>query len=80
MPGCTVAIVEKPVLLAFRRVQFDPVSCRDHLLDESPGRREQFIIRTSRGRVAMPRSFELLGKPQKRQPGEGPSLFDPRGD
>ena len=42
--------------------------------------REQFIIRTSRGRVAMPKTFELLGKPQKRKSGDGPSLFEPQGD
>src|SRR5262245_53877573 len=42
--------------------------------------REQFIVRTSRGRVAMPKAFELLGKQQKRKSGEGPSLFDPQAD
>ena len=30
--------------------------------------REQFIVRTPRGRVATPRAFELLGKPPKAPP------------
>jgi Holliday junction DNA helicase RuvB len=34
--------------------------------------REQFIVRTPRGRVATPRTFELLGKPP---PGNDPTLF-----
>lgn len=42
--------------------------------------REQFIIRTPRGRVATPRSYELLGKSPPRSSeqdsGESPSLFD----
>ena len=40
--------------------------------------REQFIIRTPRGRVALPRSYQLLGKPMKRRPDDDqPTLFDP---
>jgi Holliday junction DNA helicase RuvB len=39
--------------------------------------REQFIVRTSRGRVAMPRAFQLLGKTPKTPPPEaGPNLFE----
>ena len=38
--------------------------------------REQFIVRTPRGRLAMPRAFQQLGRPMKRAPEEGPSLFD----
>jgi Holliday junction DNA helicase RuvB len=39
--------------------------------------REQFIVRSPRGRVATARTFELLGRPMKRQPGDNqPSLFD----
>ncbi len=40
--------------------------------------REQFIIRTPRGRVALPRSYQLLGKPVKRLPPDEvqPTLFD----
>ena len=40
--------------------------------------REQFIVRTPRGRVATPRSFQLLGKPLKKGPdGQShPSLFE----
>jgi Holliday junction DNA helicase RuvB len=39
--------------------------------------REQFIVRTPRGRLAMPRAYQLLGKPMKRDPeAEGPTLFD----
>lgn len=41
--------------------------------------REQFIVRTSRGRVATPRSFQLLGKPCKPisvPAGRQPQLFD----
>jgi Holliday junction DNA helicase RuvB len=38
--------------------------------------REQFIIRTPRGRVATPRAFQLLGKPMKLPPDDGQrSLF-----
>lgn len=34
--------------------------------------REQFIIRSSRGRIATPRAYELLGRPKKKEPaGEG---------
>jgi Holliday junction DNA helicase RuvB len=41
--------------------------------------REQFIIRTPRGRVATPRAYLLLGKPPKKAGNSGPppSLFDP---
>jgi Holliday junction DNA helicase RuvB len=40
--------------------------------------REQFIVRTPRGRVAMPRAFQLLGRPYKRKPEDDqPTLFDP---
>ncbi|MCS6850291.1 MAG: Holliday junction branch migration DNA helicase RuvB [Gemmataceae bacterium] len=38
--------------------------------------REQFIIRTPRGRVATPRAFELLGRPQPRDTRGPPTLFD----
>jgi len=39
--------------------------------------REQFIVRTPRGRVATPRAFQLLGKPMKMDPlGPQPSLFE----
>jgi Holliday junction DNA helicase RuvB len=39
--------------------------------------REQFIVRTPRGRLAMPRAFQHLGRPVKRPPEEeGPTLFD----
>src|SRR6516225_2503446 len=39
--------------------------------------REQFIVRTPRGRLAMPRAFQQLGRPMKRPPEEeGPTLFD----
>lgn len=41
--------------------------------------REQFIVRTPRGRVATPRAFEIVGvKPKKRRNAEeeGPTLFD----
>jgi Holliday junction DNA helicase RuvB len=39
--------------------------------------REQFIVRTPRGRVATARTYQLLGKPMKSDPGEGqPSLFN----
>jgi Holliday junction DNA helicase RuvB len=38
--------------------------------------REQFIVRTPRGRVATPRAYQLLGKaPRGSRPG-GPTLFD----
>ncbi|HLJ95226.1 MAG TPA: Holliday junction branch migration DNA helicase RuvB [Gemmataceae bacterium] len=37
--------------------------------------REQFIVRTPRGRLATPRAYQLLGHPLK-QPPEEPSLFD----
>ena len=38
--------------------------------------REQFIVRTPRGRVATARSYQLLGKPTKDDAGDGqPSLF-----
>ena len=40
--------------------------------------REQFIVRTPRGRVATPRAYQLLGRPMKPEPPEDrqPSLFD----
>jgi Holliday junction DNA helicase RuvB len=39
--------------------------------------REQFIVRTGRGRVASPRTFLHLGRPPKNPPGDGQgSLFD----
>src|SRR5438105_15804445 len=38
--------------------------------------REQFIIRTPRGRTATPRAFELLGVPTKPPPPAPPNLFD----
>src|SRR5438874_836996 len=37
--------------------------------------REQFIVRTPRGRLATARTYQLLGRPMK-QPAEEPSLFD----
>jgi Holliday junction DNA helicase RuvB len=37
--------------------------------------REQFIVRTPRGRLATPRAYQLLGRPMKKPP-EEPSLFD----
>src|SRR5215831_18027123 len=44
MPGRPIPIVEETVLLALGRVQLYPVSRGDHLLRESPGRREQCIV------------------------------------
>jgi Holliday junction DNA helicase RuvB len=39
--------------------------------------REQFIVRSPRGRVATPRAFELLGRPIKQPPPDPqPTLFD----
>jgi Holliday junction DNA helicase RuvB len=38
--------------------------------------REQFIIRTPRGRVATPRSYKLLGRPMKPTPPEQQTLFE----
>lgn len=38
--------------------------------------REQFIVRTPRGRVATPRAYQLLGKPMKTEPPGPPTLFD----
>src|SRR5262245_37695706 len=38
--------------------------------------REQFIIRTGRGRVATPRAFALLGKPYQGPSAQQPTLFD----
>ncbi len=39
--------------------------------------REQFIVRTPRGRVATARAYQLLGCPMKKPPeDEGPTLFD----
>jgi holliday junction DNA helicase RuvB len=38
--------------------------------------REQFIIRSPRGRIATPRAFELLGKSPPKPGGGPPSLFD----
>ena len=39
--------------------------------------REQFIVRTPRGRVATARAYQLLGRPMKKRPDdEEPSLFD----
>jgi Holliday junction DNA helicase RuvB len=38
--------------------------------------REQFIVRTSRGRCATERAYRLLGKPPKRDPGEERTFFD----
>jgi Holliday junction DNA helicase RuvB len=39
--------------------------------------REQFIVRTPRGRVAVPRAYQLLGKPMKDKPGgDQPTFFD----
>lgn len=37
--------------------------------------REQFIVRTPRGRLATPRAYQLLGRPMPK-PAEEPSLFD----
>jgi Holliday junction DNA helicase RuvB len=37
--------------------------------------REQFVVRTPRGRVATPRTYQLLGKPPKKD-GQPPSLFE----
>jgi Holliday junction DNA helicase RuvB len=37
--------------------------------------REQFVVRTPRGRVATPRAYQLLGKPPKKD-GQPPSLFE----
>jgi Holliday junction DNA helicase RuvB len=39
--------------------------------------REQFIIRTPRGRLATARAYQHLGKPMKQNPEEQPTLFDP---
>jgi Holliday junction DNA helicase RuvB len=38
--------------------------------------REQFIVRTPRGRVATARAFQLLGQPMRVPPTDGPTLFD----
>jgi Holliday junction DNA helicase RuvB len=40
--------------------------------------REQFMVRTPRGRLATPRAYQLLGKPMKKPPNEAgqPGLFD----
>ena len=38
--------------------------------------REQFIVRTPRGRVATARAFQLLGQPMRVPVNEGPTLFD----
>jgi Holliday junction DNA helicase RuvB len=40
--------------------------------------REQFIVRTPRGRMATPRAFQLLGRPMKTRPDDDPprTLFD----
>jgi len=41
--------------------------------------REQFIVRTPRGRLATPRAYQLLGKPMKSppsEPGSARTLFD----
>jgi Holliday junction DNA helicase RuvB len=38
--------------------------------------REQFIVRTPRGRVATPRAYALLGRPMDEPPPPQPSLFD----
>src|SRR5439155_16118823 len=40
--------------------------------------REQFIVRTPRGRLAMPRAFQQVGRPMKQPPqdDDGPTLFD----
>jgi Holliday junction DNA helicase RuvB len=38
--------------------------------------REQYIVRSARGRIATPRAFELLGVPIKPPPPAPPSLFD----
>ena len=39
--------------------------------------REQFIVRTPRGRVATPRAYQHLGKPMKPNPANPqPGLFD----
>jgi len=40
--------------------------------------REQFIVRTPRGRVATARAYKLLGRTMKGEPGDGQAnLFDP---
>jgi Holliday junction DNA helicase RuvB len=38
--------------------------------------REQFIVRSPRGRLATAKTFQLLGKKPKPGPGAGPTLFD----
>jgi Holliday junction DNA helicase RuvB len=38
--------------------------------------REQFIVRSPRGRVATAKTFGLLGKTPKKPPEEGPALFE----
>jgi holliday junction DNA helicase RuvB len=38
--------------------------------------REQYITRSQRGRVAMPRAFQVLGRSVPRPKGDGPALFD----
>jgi len=38
--------------------------------------REQFIVRTPRGRVATERAYKLLGKPMQAPPPDEPTLFD----
>jgi Holliday junction DNA helicase RuvB len=42
--------------------------------------REQFIVRSPRGRVATPRTFQLLGRPVKAPPDPQPTLFDALGN
>ncbi len=39
--------------------------------------REQFIVRTPRGRLATPRAYQHLGRPMKAPPQDlGPTLFE----
>ena len=38
--------------------------------------REQYVVRTPRGRVATKRAFQLLGKEMKDPGGEDGTLFD----
>jgi Holliday junction DNA helicase RuvB len=38
--------------------------------------REEYITRSPRGRVAMPRAYEVLGKKPPRAKSEGPTLFE----
>ena len=38
--------------------------------------REQYIIRSPRGRIATPRAYEVIGRTPPKPKPEGPTLFD----